>query len=181
MQIWRIHFPFVRLRRVLRFYKCPVCVAFRVSKGRKLDAKATKELQSSKLRHHTDIKEFRAEAMHKAILGQTEPQTYLSIAQDAVDAMHKGFPKTQEFTQEEDKYKLKSKVMINMVHGESVHYYIMPENIHGGPNESVEALQRTLAKCKASRGKLPPVLFLQVDNSQRECKNTYMFAYLAWF
>ena len=27
-------------------YKCPVCVAFRVSKGRKLDAKAAKQLQS---------------------------------------------------------------------------------------------------------------------------------------
>ena len=30
--------------------------------------------------------------MHKAILGQTEPQTYLSIAQDAVNAIQKKYP-----------------------------------------------------------------------------------------
>ena len=111
---------------------------------------------------------------------QLQPQTYLSIAQDAVDATQKGIPKSLEFSKSEDSYKLKSKIIINMVHGESVHFYIMPENIHGGPNESIEALHRTLAICKQSRGKLPPILYLQVDNSSRECKNTYTLAYLTW-
>jgi hypothetical protein len=34
----------------------------------------------------------------------------------------------------EDNYRLKTKVEISIVHGRGVWYYVVPENIHGGPN-----------------------------------------------
>jgi len=37
-----------------------------------------------------------------------------------------------------------------------------------------------LEAAKAKGGKLPPVLFLQLDNCWRENKNTTMFGYLSW-
>jgi hypothetical protein len=40
--------------------------------------------------------------------------------------------------------------------------------------------RRTLAEIVQSRGKLPPVLFLQFDNCWRENKNWVMFAFLSW-
>ena len=126
--------------------------------------------------HYRTIKRYRGEALHRAMLGATQPDEYLSIAQDAVDATAEGIPKTLEFTKDEDNYKLKSKVMVNM-HGDSVHFYVMPENVHGGPNESIESLQCTLGTMKRNRGKLSPNFALQVDNSWRECENTYLIGY----
>jgi len=71
--------------------------------------------------------------------------------------------------------------MIAMVHGHSVHFYVMPENVHGGPNESIECLQRTLKRVEKARGgRLPDILYIQFDNCSREGKNTYMIAYLGW-
>ena len=166
----------MKLRRVLRFTKCGQCVEFRAERLKRLPIEAARDLQLRQQAHHREIQQYRGEALRRALDAHLHPGTYLSIAQDAVDATQKGIPKTLEFTKAEDSYKLKSKVMVNMVHGESVHFYVMPENVHGGPNESAEALHRTLAKCKKSRGQLPPILFLQVDNSARECKNTYILA-----
>ena len=39
---------------------------------------------------------------------------------------------------------------------------------------------RTLLQVFRKRGRLPPVLFLQMDNCSRENKNWIMFAYLSW-
>ncbi len=43
------------------------------------------------------------------------------------------------------------------------------------------ARRRSLCKiAEGNGGKLPPILFLQLDNCWRENKNVYMFAYLTW-
>ena len=39
---------------------------------------------------------------------------------------------------------------------------------------------RTLLRVQEKKGKLPPVLFLQMDNCWRENKNWIMFSYLSW-
>ena len=130
--------------------------------------------------HYEEIKCYRGEAMFHATLGATQPERYISIAQDAVDATDRGIPVTLEKTVAEDGYKLKSKTMVTMVHGSSINYYVMPENVHAGPNSSIEALHRTLHKEKEARGSLPPIMYLQADNSWREVKNTYFICYLAW-
>jgi hypothetical protein len=41
-------------------------------------------------------------------------------------------------------------------------------------------LRRTLVKIHEAQGRLPPVLFLQMDNCWRENKNRTMFGYLCW-
>ena len=86
-----------------------------------------------------------------------------------------------EMTAKEDNPRLKTKIMIDIVHGFGVNMYLLPLDVANGPDESIECLQRTLKKEEIRRGgKLPPTLFLQFDNCFRENKNTYMLAYLAW-
>ena len=84
-------------------------------------------------------------------------------------------------THAEANNRLKCKIMIAMVHGCAVYFYLMPDDVANGPDESIETLQRTLQhEEKRRRGKLPETLFLQFDNCFRESKNSYMLAYLSW-
>ena len=87
---------------------------------------------------------------------------------------------------------MKTKVMISIVHGRGVWYYVLPENIHGGPNtvrqrhsivclssltQAIECIQRTLKAVEDRDGKLPGTFYFQADNCFRESKNTYQLAY----
>ena len=84
-------------------------------------------------------------------------------------------------TAKEDNPRLKTKIMIDIVHGFGVYMYLLPLDIANGPDESIECLQRTLKKEEIRRGgRLPSTLYLQFDNCFRENKNSYMMAYLGW-
>ena len=131
--------------------------------------------------HYQFIRRCRASALIKARKAIDEPDSYISIAQDGTDQMGFGYPKGSESTHKEDDLRLKSKIMITMVHGAAVYMYIMPDDIENGPDESIECLQRTLQHEEQRRqGKLPHTLVLQFDYCFREGKNTYMLAYLSW-
>ena len=182
MKVWRENLgKTIRLRRYTRFTKCSECLELRREKNKrgnkkKLDKGLLKRLTA----HYALIKRYRGRAMKHAILGATEPHNYLSIAQDGTDQMGYGFPRAAEHDKDQDNFRLKTKVMITMVHGDSVHFYVMPENVFGGPNETIECLQRTFMKVALERGRLPKILFLQFDNCSREGKNGYLIAYVCW-
>ena len=49
-------------------------------------------------------------------------------------------------------------------------------NMHNNPNLTVTVMQRVLQTWK---GLLPPILYVQLDNTARENKNSTMFGYLS--
>ena len=68
-----------------------------------------------------------------------------------------------------------------MVHGWATHVYTVYDNFEHGSNLTIECLQRTFKAIeKKNNGKLPPHLFLQMDNCFRENKNVYVLGYLSW-
>ena len=56
--------------------------------------------------------------------------------------------------------------------------YVSRDNVASDPNLTIEALQRTLQWVETIRGRLPPKLYLQVDNCWRENKNCYLLNWL---
>jgi hypothetical protein len=137
-------------------------------------------LQLSLDEHYVQIKKYRANAKHHQMLACLYPEKYISISQDGTDQLGYGYPKLPEFNKEQDNFRMKTKIMISIAHGTGVWEYIMPENVKGDANCSIECLQRTLKSVELRDGRLPPTLFFQVDNCFREAKNTYMLAYLSW-
>jgi hypothetical protein len=66
------------------------------------------------------------------------------------------------------------------VHGSAPYIYLAHENILSDPNLFCEVLTRVLLAEERKRGKLPPTLYLQLDNCWRENKNTYTEKYVEW-
>ena len=56
------------------------------------------------------------------------------------------------------------------------HVYFTYPNIHNDPNITVTVMQRVL---QSWPGILPPVLYMQLDNTTRENKNSTVFGYLS--
>ena len=54
--------------------------------------------------------------------------------------------------------------------------FITYPNIHNDPNLTVTVMQRVL---QMWQGILPPVLYVQLDNTARENKNSTVFSYLS--
>lgn len=76
---------------------------------------------------------------------------------------------------------MKVHIDIACVHGSKPQVFITYEDIASDPNLTCEVLYQTLrAEQEARGGKLPEILYLQLDNCIRENKNTYLFAYICW-
>jgi hypothetical protein len=71
-------------------------------------------------RHYTQIKKYRAKAKENEMLARLSPDKYLSIAQDGTDQLGYGYPKLPEFNKEQDNFRMKTKIMISIVHGRGV-------------------------------------------------------------
>ena len=94
--------------------------------------------------------------MTRARTAIEHPDDAISIAIDGTDQMGWGYPKGPEGTHAEANNRLKRKIMIAMVHGCAVYFYLMPDDVANGPDESIETLQRTLQHEERRRGgKLP--------------------------
>jgi hypothetical protein len=108
------------------------------------------------------------------------PDECLFIAMDGTDQLPFGYPHFAQASKDDKKKRLTTKLMISYVHGVGVWTYSALDNVRGDPNFNIECLQRTLKKVEERRnGKLPPVLFLHLDNCWRENKNTYVLAFLS--
>lgn len=72
------------------------------------------------------------------------------------------------FSTKEDKgHKMKMKIVGVLQHGirKQLKLFTLTEEFESGANHIIEALHRVIGSIKANNGKLPPVLFVQADNS----------------
>jgi hypothetical protein len=70
---------------------------------------------------------------------------------------------------------------IACVHGSPPYVYLGYENLYSDPNLICDVLYRTLRAEQEKRGgKLPKILYIQLDNCIRENKNTAFFCYVSW-
>ena len=161
MKVWRNKIRSVRLRKYSRFTKCTLCTNFKAEKAqcRGRNNSVPKALLEEMKAHYDQIRRYRSDAGHRARIAADHPDDYISIAQDGTDQLGFGYPIGAEMTAKEDNPRLKTKIMIDIVHGFGVYMYLLPLDIANGPDESIECLQRTLKKEEIRRGgRLPSTL-----------------------
>ena len=61
----------------------------------------------------------------------------------------------------------------------SVHFYLNNDQFEQGGSKTVSILHDVLLQHVAAHGFLPPHLHVSADNCWRECKNVFLFSYLA--
>lgn len=99
------------------------------------------------------------------------PDEFLSIIIDGADQSKYCLPHFHHRTHlSESAWQLKMHVMGAIVHGRGSFLYTCPSHIAQGHNVTIQALFRTLLHIKRREGKLPPKLYLQMDNTTKQCK-----------
>ena len=67
-----------------------------------------------------------------------------------------------------------------IVHGRAAYTYTYTDSCQMGNNVTMDVLHYTLVDQLRKCGKLPPVLFLQLDNTSRQCKGRFLMGYLGY-
>ena len=182
-KVWREKYgDKLKLRKHCKFTKCNLCIEQRgIKNNRKLTIGLRLEARKRLERHYAQVKVERELALTKAFDAVRLPTEFLSICQDGTNQLPFGFPNFREVDKEISKHRMKTHLMISIVHGRDCYVYVTPESrVAGDPNLTIESLMRTLQSVEEADGYLPPVLYLQLDNCFRENKNSYLVAMLTW-
>jgi len=68
-----------------------------------------------------------------------------------------------------------------IVHGYQVYGYTHIPNVKAGNNITIDVLHRVLVhQMHCRKGCLPHTLYLQLDNTSKQCKGQYVLGYLAF-
>ncbi len=143
--------------------------------------KERKEILELRKKHYRLIDAERQEMMDRQFRAIDNPEQYLFVEMDSMDQDKTSVPRMpREPKQMEDTGKVKFHVTAAKVPSlNRVFEYVYTNNLAHDGNTTVTILDQVLQAVKQTQGFLPPVLYLQLDNTCRENKNKIMFSYLS--
>lgn len=172
----------IRLRKWIKFTKCDECVGFRERHREATTSAQRDEIKKNEAAHHAFVRRERESYWARRDLGRDPRtrQTALSLIIDAADQGAYASPYFYERTHEtQGTWRVPIHLMACISHGRRTYAYTFAENIKHGSNLTIEVLFRVLIDTLEREQKLPPVLYLQLDNTTKQCKSRYILGFLA--
>ena len=126
------------------------------------------------------VKEERFDYAQRILLAKRRPDLYLHLTVDGSDNSSYGFPHFAERTHSSTKgHKIRSKLYAGILHGHFAACFAYASNLRGGSNVLVEITHQMLEMYlnESPGNRLPSTLWLQLDNTCKNRKNRYVFAY----
>ena len=166
------------IRKYLRFSLCDKCV-YLITRRR--NGERGEDLKAEEKSHYDSVREERQAYYFRRTLAHSCPDDYMSVIIDGADQRAYGAPHfVMRSKKTEGAYKLPMHLMGCIVHGSQVYGFTYLEHLRAGNNITIEVLHRVLVHQKKIRGGcLPPVLYVQLDNTASQCKGRYVLGYLA--
>ena len=178
-RLWRIQFNNVVIPRKVRMGVCSICATLKsMAKGGRSD----EQIKNYKnlLREHRDSQALeRSKAMHHRQKSLQSPERYMCMIIDGMDQKKTCLPHFQRLPKDiGDECLVQMHLVGCLSYSQTIrsHVFLTYPNIHNDPNLTVTVMQRVL---QAWPGILPPVLYVQLDNTARENKNSTVFGYLS--
>lgn len=171
-------------RKWMRFALCTDCVAFRTIKGWNSMSPADKDAARKKHRVHlVAVKRERAAYYARRARAKARPLLYVSWIADGFDQSRCGLPSF--FASAHDVaslLRMPMHVMGTLDHGHGVLVQLVHPACKQGANVTIEAIHRAIVARVANHGLdgLPPHLYMQLDNTSKQCKNRFVLAFLAY-
>lgn len=131
--------------------------------------------------HYKLVSAERQECEDRKFKAINEPNRYLYIEMDSMDQDKTAIPRlAREPKAMEDTGRVNVHVTAAKVPSlGKVYEFLYLNNLAHDANTTITCLEQVLQEVKNCQGFLPPVLYLQLDNTTRENKNKTMFAYLS--
>jgi hypothetical protein len=179
-RVWKADVPDLKCQKYHRFQMCDICISFNEKlRMRNLEPAARKLFVAAKADHLRVVREDRYNYECRIYQCKQYPKEVMDLAIDGSDNGQYGFPYFAEKTKETDKgWKLKTKLYAALVHGWGACCYVFNAHLPGETNVTVNVLHETLQQYQYHGNALPPVLSLQLDNTVKDNKSKYLFAYL---
>jgi hypothetical protein len=182
-KIWRQNplISNIKLRKHLRFALCDTCVEFRELQLIHKTSTEREVLKKAQLEHHRFIKKERQLYYCRRARGADPDSDCMSMIVDAADQSKYALPYHYTATHSTSKaLRVPVHFMGVLVHGEAVHAYTYFENFKQGNNVTIQAIHHALARKLERDGKLPSTLYLQLDNTSKQCKGRFMLGWLGY-
>ena len=143
MQIWKLLFSHVKLRKHSRFTLCDECVKFKEKINSTLGTSEKNILREEYYKHKSYIKKEKYAYYTKRYMSTTYPDKYVSLILDGSDMANYGLPffylKTKETTKG---YKMQIKLIGVIVHGIGAYAFLVHKHWTSDPNLTIEVLHR---------------------------------------
>lgn len=181
LRIWKRNMSSIKARKTHSFTKCSVCERYRLQVLECGNDEKMKKVIKDALQVHVQVMRQERQAYYarrdKAV---QDPARYCSFIIDGADQTAYGLPHFVFTTKSEKGHKLKVKCVGVLEHSNprKRFFFTMTEEHSTGANHVIEALHRTINHKYQEEGRLPPTMFIQVDNCTRENKNKYFLSYL---
>ena len=169
----------IEVRKWMRFAQCTTCVQYRDKRGKAKGKSTQDDLDTGFSEHVCFIKREREGYYLRRYKSITNPEDYLSIIIDGADQsrFHLPYHRVVDHSTQ-GKFKIKLHIHGLLSHGRDVMAYFCLPFLKQGANSTIEIIHRYISKLRNDQDKLPPVLFIQLDNTCRQNKNKYVFGYL---
>lgn len=178
LSLWNteVEVQHIRIRRWLRFAVCDECIGYRQSREETRDYKVRDRIVKEEFAHHTFVRGER-----HGYYKRSQAENAISVIIDGSDNSQYWSPYFKDRSSSgQSAWKVALHVMGAIVHGSRAYAYTILDTCPLGANVTIDILHRVLVAELASNGKLPRVLYLQLDNTTRQCKNQYLMAWMAY-
>ena len=166
------------IRKWIPFAKCERCKAFKLAEQKEKDPETRRATQNAYDRHLAET-ELERRCYYSNRIRVCEPSVYLSLIMDGADQKFNQLPHYCERSHATDGETLQ-KVFVHgcIAHGREAYIFTFPPHVRQGHNVSCEMLWRVLMDVLEKEGNIPPILNLQLDNTNKTNKGRTLFAFL---
>jgi len=138
------------------------------------------ETDNQALREHLkDIENEKLMYYSNRVRARKEPHKYLSIIIDGADQSKHDMPHFKDMSHLTNELRrIKMHLYGALVHGRGAYAFTMTDHESQGHNSTIQVLHSLLLEI-GKTGPIPPMLKLQLDNTTKQNKGQYLFAYLS--
>jgi hypothetical protein len=173
----------IKTRKTLRFSLCDECVKFMERRMHVMSDKERELVKKEQYAHHMFVRGQRGSYYGRRHEAVSDPRRCFSIILDAADQSAFGSPHLHVHSKEDEgHWKIATHLMGAIVYGRVCHGFTFLPNIKHGTNITIEALHRVLQHEFQRNGQRPfeqRCLYLQLDNTTKQCKSRFLLGYLA--
>jgi hypothetical protein len=176
------HFPNVTIPKNKLFMRCTGCDELEDAVRRAPNETQADICRAHQNEHHERVRLDRAKYARHVKKAHDHPDKYLSLAIDGMDSSKSMLPKPRRENHQTAGLEKMTFGLIGVVsHGRDNDRFAFtyPMDYPHDGNITCQVILDTLSIIKERDGSLPPVLYLQLDNTCRENKNRYVIGFLA--
>ena len=179
VKVWRKHYKQkLKLRKWIPFAKCSTCAELR-EKSRSRDPGEAQKYAKMLKEHRREMRAERMKYWKRRYKAATQPDDYMSVCIDGADAQEYYLPYVHEKTKlTSEMEKAAIHLMGALCHGRDTYLFTLPDHVAAGQNVTIQTLYEVLVDQLKKHGRLPRVLYLQLDNTTRQCKGKYVQGFL---